>query len=405
MNWLKTIPFVICMLVFVTPCFTYGQSIPETVLMSGEVLARTKTRIANGDPKLMPALKQLIKDADAALGDGPYSVTHKDKAAPSGDKHDYASYGRYWWPDPKKPDGLPYLRRDGETNPDSQSAKKSDRPRIESLGINTETLALAYYLTGKEKYATKAAELLRVWFLDPATRMNPNLNFAQGRPGHMDGSKSGVLDGRMMTRALEGSLLIAGSSAMSDTEREGLKAWAAEYLKWLTTADLAVKEAASKNNHGCYYDAQTMYIALYCGNKQQAVKIAKAAAEKRVLSQIKPDGSMPEEIARTRPLFYSNYNMHAMFLVAYMSEKVGVDIWTAGDSRLRAGVDFLAPYADPNKAWPTRTVSKNDPMKMFPILVMANDAYPDGNYLRFLEKLPASKRKIRREKLAWPLMR
>ena len=148
-----------------------------------------------------------------------------------------------------------------------------------------------------------------------------------------------------------------------------------------------------------------MYIALYCGDKQQAVKIAKAAAEKRVLSQIKPDGSMPEEIARTRPLFYSNYNMHAMFLVAYMSEKVGVDIWTAGDSRLRAGVDFLAPYADPNKAWPTRTVSKNDPMKMFPILVMANDAYPDGNYLRFLEKLPASKRKIRRENLAWPLMR
>ena len=148
-----------------------------------------------------------------------------------------------------------------------------------------------------------------------------------------------------------------------------------------------------------------MYIALYCGNKQQAVKIAKAAAEKRVLSQIKPDGSMPEEIARTRPLFYSNYNLHAMFLVAYMSKKVGVDIWTAGDSRLRASVDFLVPYVAPNKAWPTRTVSKNDPMKMFPILLMANDAYPDGNYLRFLEKLPASKRKIRRENLAWPLMR
>ena len=404
MNWLKTILVAACVSVFTMPCFTYGQSIPETVLMSGEVLARTKTRIANRDSQLMPAMKRLVKDANAALRSGPYSVTHKDQVAPSGDKHDYASYGRYWWPDPKKPSGLPYIRRDGKTNPDSQSEKNSDRSRIESLGINTETLGLAYYLTGEEKYATKAAEILRVWFLDPATRMNPNLNFAQGRPGHMDGSKSGVLDGRMMTRALEGSLLIAGSSALSDVERDGLTAWAAEYLKWLTTADLAISEAAAKNNHGCYYDAQAMYIALYCGDKAQALKIAKSAAEKRVLAQIKPDGSMPEELARTRPLHYSNYNLHAMFLVAYMSKKVGVNIWNAGDSRLRTGVDFLIPYIA-NKTWPTRTAAKNDPMKMFPILVMANDTYPDGNYLRFLDQLPASKRKVQRENLAWPLMR
>ena len=148
-----------------------------------------------------------------------------------------------------------------------------------------------------------------------------------------------------------------------------------------------------------------MYIALYCGDKATALKIAKAAAEKRVLSQIKPDGSMPEELARTRPIFYSNYNLHAMFLVAYMSQKVGVNIWNAGDSRLRTGTDFLTPYIDPNKTWRTRIVSKNDPMKMFPILVMANDAYPEGNYLRFVDKLPASKRKVRRENLAWPLMR
>lgn len=405
MNRVKTIVTVACLLGFSAPLATDGQTVPKTVLMSSEVLAKTKARLANGDAELMPAMKELLKDADAALGDGPYSVTNKTKVAPSGNKHDYASYGRYWWPDPNKPDGLPYVRRDGETNPDSQSAKKSDRPRIEKIGNHTQALGLAYYLTGEEKYAVKAAELLRVWFLDPATRMNPNMNFAQGRPGHTDGSKSGVLDGRMMTKAFEGSLLIAGSSALTDAEREGLKAWAAEYLKWLTTADLAIQEAAAKNNHGSYYDAQTMYIALYCGDKEQALKIANAAAKKRILSQIKPDGSMPEEMARTRPLFYSNYNLHAMFLVAYMSKKLDVDLWSAGDSRLRAGLDFLTPYTDSNKTWPTPTVSKADPMKMFPILLMANDVYPQGNYLRFLDNLPASQRKVRRENLAFPLMR
>ena len=419
MNWFKTAALIACLSGFsVVACDhvpasdqpglpeqVSDKSAPATILMSGEILAKTKMRIKNHDPKLKPAMDKLIAEADAALLGGPYSVTNKQKVAPSGDKHDYASYSRYWWPDPDKSDGLPYIRRDGETNPDSQNTKKSDRPRIEKIGIHTETLGLAYYLTGKEKYAVKAAELLRVWFLDPATRMNPNLNHAQTRTGHNNGTKFGVLDGRMMTRALEGSLLIAGSSALSDTEREGLKAWAAEYLNWLKTGELAVAEAASTNNHGTFFDAQAMYFALYCGNKEDASKIAQQAGQKRVLSQIKSDGSMPEEMRRTRPLFYSNYNLHAMFILAHLAKKVDVDIWNTGDSRLRAGLDFLTPYTDSNKKWPTPTIGEADRMKMFPILLMADQAYPNGNYLQFLDRLPLSKRKVRRENLAFPLMR
>ena len=404
MSWFKTAAVAVCLSGFaVVACAQDG--VPATILMDGEILAKTKLRIEKGDPELKPAFDRLIAEASKALGEGPYSVTDKQKIAPSGDKHDYASYGRYWWPDPDKPDGLPYIRRDGETNPDSQSPEKSDRPRIEAISIHAETLGLAYYLTGNEKYAKKAAELLRVWFLDVATRMNPNLNYAQARPGHVDGSKSGVLDGRMMTRALEGSILIAGSSALSDTEREGLKAWAGEYFQWLKSAELAVEEAAARNNHGSFYDAQAMYFALYSGNREAAVQIAEQAVEKRILAQIKPDGSMPEELARTRPLFYSNYNLHALFLVAHLAEKVGVDVWNAGDSRLRAGLNFLTPYADPNRPWPHPTIKEGDRMKMFAVLLMAARAYPDGKYLEKVETLPLAERETRRENLVIPLMR
>jgi len=232
-------------------------------MMDAQHLAKTKIRIEKGDSNLKHSFNQLIEDAEAALQEGPYSVTDKKKIPPSGDKHDYASYSRYWWPDPNQQDGLPYIRRDGETNPASQSLKESDRQRIGALGENTETLGLAYYLTGEEKYAKKAAELLRVWFLDAATHMNPNVNHAQCRPGHNNGSKSGILDGRLIIRALEGSLLIAGSSELSETELKKLKAWSGEYFNWLTSNKMALEEAASKNNHGCYYDAQAIYFALY----------------------------------------------------------------------------------------------------------------------------------------------
>ena len=404
MNWYTTTAVAILLTGFTLTA--HGQdAVPQTILMDGKKLAETKMRIEKGDLELKPALDSLLEAADAALQQGPYSVTDKEVVPPSGDKHDYASYSRYWWPDPEKPDGLPYIRKDGETNPDSQSLKASDRQRIEVIGTHNEALGLAYYFTGEEKYAKKAAELLRVWFLDPATRMNPNLNHAQCRRGHNTGTKSGVLDGRMMVRGLEGSLLLAGSSALSDTELQGIKDWVGEYLKWLQTGKLALEEAASTNNHGSFYDAQTMYFALYSENKEVAKKIAQQAIEKRILSQIDPDGKMPEELRRTRPNFYSNYNLHAMFVLAHLAEKVDVDIWHAGDERLRAALDYLAPYADPSKPWPHDSIEENDRMNLFPILKMADLAYPDGNYLQKLETLPLEDRKIRRENLAFPLLR
>jgi alpha-glucosidase (family GH31 glycosyl hydrolase) len=357
-------------------------------MMDAEYLDNAKSRIGENDSSFKYAFEQLIRDAEKALQEGPFSVTDKEKLPPSGDKHDYASYSRYWWPDPNTPDGLPYIRKDGETYPGSQSLTESDRPRIGALGLNAETLGLAYYFTGKEKYAKKVAELIRVWFLDEETKMNPNLNHAQCRLGHNTGSRTGVLDGRLMVQALEASLLIGSSSELTDIEYGGLKKWSGEYFEWLTTSELARKEASSKNNHGSYYDVQAMYFALYSDNHQAAKQIAQQLLQKRVLSQIQPDGAMPEELARTRPLFYCIYNLHALFLAANLAEKVDVDIWKANDSnsRLRAALDYLAPYADPQKAWSRSTIKEVDRMEMLMILQMANRAYPDGNYLEKAKK-------------------
>jgi len=157
--------------------------------------------------------------------------------------------------------------------------------------------------------------------------MNPNVNHAQCRPGHNDGTKSGILDGRLMVAALEGARLISCSSALNQSEREGLKAWAGEYFEWLTTNDMALDEAASTNNHGSYYDAQAMYFALYADKLDAAKEIAQNFTTRRIHTQVQPDGSMPREMARTRPLFYSIYNLHAMFMVAHLAEQVDVDIW------------------------------------------------------------------------------
>lgn len=387
---------------------TAQNSIPiAPLLLDSGTLATTKSQLEQEEPRLQKAYAQLILAADKALLEGPFSVTDKTQLPPSGNKNDYASYSRYWWPDPTKADGLPYIRRDGETYPGSQSLDASDRQRIGALGENTEALGLAYYFTGKEKYAQKVAQLLRVWFLDKTTRMNPNLNHAQCRPGHNTGSKSGVLDGRIMIKALEASLLIEGSKALSKEEKKGLKRWAEAYFEWLTSSELALQEAASKNNHGSYYDLQALYFALYAGKKAQAQQIAQNFYTKRILKQIQADGSMPEEMARTRPLFYSIYNLNALFLVAHLAEKVGEDLWKTNDpsSRLRTALDYLVPYTDPDKSWPHPTLRTTNRMDLFQILQLADRVYPTGNYLDYSKQLPQEDLEAERSLLAYPLMR
>jgi len=237
--------------------------------------------------------------------------------------------------------------------------------------------------------------------------MNPNVNHAQCRPGHNNGSKSGVLDGRLMIQALEGSLLISESSVLSKDEYQGLKSWASEYLTWLTTNDLALAEAGSKNNHGTYYDVQTLYFAIYSESEKVAKQIAENFLKNRIYSQIEADGSMPEEMARTRPLFYSMYNLHAMFLVAHLSRKVNVDVYEVDNdnSRLRIALDYLAPYTDASNPWPQPVLKEADRMEMFPILFMADSAYPDGNYIKMSEKLPLERRELHPINLAFPTMR
>jgi len=406
MKKLAQTTFFLTILLMIGACSKRNNN-AETILIDTEYLELTKLQISKNDPNYQYAFKQLIKDAEKALYEGPFSVTDKKELPPSGDKHDYVSYGRYWWPDPNMPNCLPYTQKDGETYPESQNPEKSDRLRINTLGVNTETLGLAYYLTGEQKYAKKAAELLRVWFLDEKTKMNPNANHAQCIPGRNNGSKYGVLDGRLIIRALEGSLLIKHSSALSDTEFIELKKWVKEYFEWLATNELALKEAASNNNHGSYYDVQAIYLSLYSENYLIAKLIAEQFVKRRIVSQIRPNGFMPQEMMRTRPLFYSIYNLHAMFLAAKLAERVGVDIWETNNqnSRLRAALNFLLPYTDPNKVWPLPTIGSTNRMGMLAILQMANRAYPNENYLQMVQKLPLEKCRIERINLAFPLMR
>ncbi len=353
-------------------------------------MEKAKSRYTSGDKNVVPAVKKLIADAEKALKLKPPSVMDKTKVPTSGDMHDYISLAPYFWPDPSKSDGTPYIRKDGRHNPEADDETSSDHNRMGQMGKAVETLALAYYFTKEDKYAEGAVKLVRVWFLDPETKMNPHLTYAQAIMGKNDGRGEGVLEGRCLGDVIDAMSLLGRSRAWTEADQKAFKAWMSAYYDWMLKSPNGKDERAAKNNHGSWYDVQAVQIALCLGKKEEAKRMLESAWRERFLEQIKSDGSMPLELARTKSFDYSAMNLDALTTLANLGEHVGVDLWKKNLKEgkcLRKAIDFMVPYIDkPAKKWPYEQIKEASFADKLHILRMASLAYDTPIYENILSK-------------------
>lgn len=358
-------------------------SVAAQTIFPAERLEHVKRAYAAGDAKAAAAVAALQELAGEYLDRGPVYVTEKRKLPPSGDRRDYMTLSPYWWPDPAKPDGLPYVRRDGERNPEVY-----DYPERENAGLLGEaarTLAVLYAVTGEERYAAKCAEWIRGWFLDPERGMNPNMAYAQLIPGRTTVRGTGIIDSRRFCYALSAASLLRGSKAWSDGDEAGLRNWVTAFLRWLEESENGRKEIRSANNHGLWYDAIRLMAVAWLGDRERAREIAEHSLAPRLAGQIAEDGSLPLELERTLSLHYSTFALEAVALSASLTADTGYSLWSyrSPEGRsLEQVVTWLEPYYREPATWPHRQIKPFDRDRGARILYAAGRALDRGDWVR-----------------------
>jgi Alginate lyase len=359
--------------------------IPQTLLLNGAVLAKNKQNTEGGKKE---ALKELLAHAEKVLKAGKlYSVMNKKRIPASGDMHDYMSQAPYWWADSTKPNGLPYIRRDGERNPEYYLISDSDE--MDKVIDDSEIMGLAYFYTRDERYAAHAARLIKTWFLNKETRQNPNLNYSQGIPGINTGRGIGIIETRDFVRLIDAAILLRGSKNWSNEDQTALKQWFSAFLTWLTDSPLGKDEAGEHNNHGTFYDAQVVAYAIFT-DKPDLAKKQIDVTKTRIKSQIEPDGSQPHELARTVSFGYVNMNLYGFFTIARLAEHVNTDLWqykAAEGKNLQNGVDWLVPYLKKEKKWTHQQIKKMSYEDTVKVLSMASKAYSNPAYDALAKKV------------------
>lgn len=348
-----------------------------------------KSKLENNE-----AFKKLISKADNLLNMKPVSVMDKSQTPPSGDKHDYMSMGPYWWPNPDTKDGLPYIRKDGERNPEIY--KITDHAYEGKMTNAVYKLSLAYYITNDSKYSKKAVQLIRVWFLNDSTKMNPNLNYAQGIPGICTGRGIGIIELSSIYNIVDAIGILESSGEWLKKDDEEIRKWFEDYLYWLTTSQYGNDELNWKNNHGSWYDVQTASISLFLGKNDPAKKIINRAKNKRIDMQIKPDGRQPLELERTKSWGYSVFNLNALFHLAYLGDHVGVDLWhyeSHDGASIRKALDFILPFTLNMDMWKYEQIQKIDTDSIYPLLLLAEKKFDEKIYMDWIEKIFGGKEK------------
>lgn len=277
-------------------------------------------------------------------------VTEKAKQF-SNNKHNYESLSTYFWENSADAN-VSWIYKDGERNPERL---KYDGDKINQLSYHCKYFSQAYCLTHEKRFKKRYNREVYYWFLRPSTKMLPNMEYAQivvNRDNNR-GTYIGIIDGYVLIDVVNSIELMRQEKAISKLRYHQLQRWFSQFSEWLETSEKGQKQAAAANNLSIAYDVMLCRIMLFTGDIEGMHKIGQEFLQHRVLRQIAPDGSQPEEEKRAQPIHYSLYNLQHIYDMCAMQQQTGLTIYPDCRERVELAIRYLEQtLSDPSHVVP-----------------------------------------------------
>ena len=336
---------------------------------------------------VLQRLTLLEQEKSAFIKEPLISIVHnKVLTAPTGDPHDYISVGPYFFPDPTKPDGKPWIEKDGQFNPDRH---KYDNGKLAKMSDRVEICALLWHCKGDKEAASYAIKQLNCFFISPETKMNPHLRFGQSVPGKVDGRPAGMIDTLNLLKVIDAVAMLRNHQEYTPELHANLQKWFAAYAHWMRTDKMARKDWPVKQNHGLSYHTQIAAYLAFSGNTNGArghINILK----KRITQCINADGVQPAEVRRTNGWSYSNYALMILMQSAGIAKNLGVNMFDPKEKNcvlLLTAVDYLTKYIKPEEKWPYREIAGFSANRLSQILSQVYYYTGNRKYLDYLKDI------------------
>jgi hypothetical protein len=233
--------------------------------------------------------------------------------------------------------------------------------------------------------------------------MNPNLEHAQAISGVTTGRGVGIIDTLHLVEVARAATLLDEAGALPTADARAIKSWFADYLNWMTTSKNGIDERDSKNNHASCWVLQAAEFARYTRNSAVTQLCIDRFRTNLIPDQVAPDGSLPLELARTKPYSYSLFDLDVLATICQVISSSpsasNADLWHftpppkdgAPQSGVEKAVAFMVPYIRDKKSWPHPPdveYFKDLPVRQ-PHLLFAGLAYNRPEYIALWRTLPA----------------
>lgn len=312
--------------------------------------ANRELYVRKKDAALGRLVGRLVGLAEKEVGNGAvYAVNGKKGAVGAGGLHEYVSVAPFHWRY-----GGQYVVREGLRSAEEMlytvEGERFDRTRWASFSGNVSVLTLAGYFSGNRMFFERAARMVRTWFVDEETRMEPHLRYAHMNfsKGETEGSYTGISEFVNVVTVFDMVRLLYKNEALSTEDMSGLKKWASEYGEFLQNSPQGHKAYTSSDHGGTLYDVQVAALAAFTGNFTKILWHT-SLSRTRLYEQMMKDGSLKNEMKRKPQLHHMMYGLQAWVWLGRISERVGVDLWKfkgyrRTERQLRRGMRYCVPY-------------------------------------------------------------